>query len=120
MCAQESKNELEKAAAAPSNILTRLPFMSGEMLRAGFFITLVPLCATRKARLQMVLQAMTFPDVPLREIMFLMSRFGIIKSCSKKRLKSIYFMLNKDTDYVMLFLRIYQNWLIGDTTKRNR
>ena len=81
MLAQES-NELEKAAAAPSNILTRLPFISGEMLRAGFFNNGTFMCDEK--RIQIVLQAMTIPDVPLREITFLNSRFGIIKSCSKK------------------------------------
>ena len=82
--------------------------------------TLVHLVCSDEKRLQIVLQTMTIPDEPLREITFLNSRFGIIKSCSKKELKGVYYMLNKDTEYVMLVLRISQNRLIGGTTKRNR
>jgi len=85
MRAQES-NELEQAAAAPSNILTTLTRMSGEMLRAGFFITGTFMCDEK--RLQIVLQAMIIPDILLREMMFLSSRFGIIKSCSNKGFKA--------------------------------
>ena len=82
MRAQESK-ELEKAAAAPSNILTTLPpLISVEMLRTGFFITGTFMCDEK--RLQIALQAMITPDILLREMMFLNSRFGIIKFCSNK------------------------------------
>jgi hypothetical protein len=35
-----------------------------------------------------VLQAMIIPDILLREMMFLNSRFGIIKSCSNKGFKA--------------------------------
>jgi hypothetical protein len=35
-----------------------------------------------------VLQAMITPDILLREMMFLNSRFGVIKSCSNKGFKA--------------------------------
>ena len=86
MRAQESK-KLEKAAAAPSNILTTLlPLMSVEMLRTAFFITGIFMCDEK--RLQIVLQAMITPDILLREMMILNSRFGIIKPCSNKGFKA--------------------------------
>ena len=83
MRAQKSK-ELEKAAAAPtSSILTTLPLMFVEILcTGGFFITGTFMCDEK--RLQIVLQAMITPDILLREMMFLNSRFGIIKFCSNK------------------------------------
>ncbi len=56
--------------------------MSVEMLRTGFFITGTFMCDEKRQRI--VLQAMIIPDVLLRKIMFLNSRFGIIKSCSNK------------------------------------
>ena len=83
MRAQESK-KLEKAAAAPSNILTTLlPLMFVEMLRTAFFITGTFMCDEK--RLQIVLPAMITPDILLREMMILNSRFEF---CSNKGFKA--------------------------------
>ena len=61
--------------------------ISVEMLHTGgFFITGTFMCD--KKRLQTVLQAMITPDIFLREMIFLNSRFGIIKSCSNKGFKA--------------------------------
>ena len=84
----ESKESEKAAAALTSSIFTTtLPLMFVEMLHTGgFFITGTFMCD--KKRLQTVLQAMITPDILLREMMFLNSRFGIIKSCSNKGFKA--------------------------------
>ena len=79
----------EGSSSAKQHIIdyTVINIMSVEMLRTGFFITGTFMCDEK--RLQIVLQAMITPeDILLREMMFLNSRFGIIKSCSNKGFKA--------------------------------
>ena len=84
----ESKESEKAAAALTSSIFTTtLPLMFVEMLHTGgFFITGTFMCD--KKRLQTVLQAMITPDILLREMIFLNSRFGVIKFCSNKGFKA--------------------------------